>query len=317
MNDRLKEMIIKKILEHVPSTIKSANYLTDTLDLAKESVYRRLNGQIDFTTEEIIKLSKKLNFSLDEILSEYNNDLAIFTYTSDRLNSVKNESLELLKQNVNIMKDASKDKNNVIFVSMNYLLTMYVHEYEYLARFAYFKTLHQFENVPFNYYLRDLIIPEEIIILNKEIIKNNKQLNYKIIFDKYTIYNTIQDIKYFYERGLIKHEIPLLVDDLKKFLNNIQVILTTGKYHESTWEMYLSSINIDSNSCYMMYNNIPSSFFWIHSDSGIHTKNTQICNLEKEWFYSLLKYSTLISKSNQKMQADFLNEQYKYLEELI
>ncbi|MCC8146509.1 MAG: hypothetical protein LIO93_08760, partial [Bacteroidales bacterium] len=74
--------------------------------------------------------------------------------------------------------------------------------------------------------------------------------------------------------------------------------------------------NISSNSTYVNSNNKESVYFYINSDSSIYSYDHKLCKIQKEWLESLKRYSILITESNQKMQVDFINRQYKYLEEL-
>ncbi len=67
MNEAFRKKIINKIISEIPLHIKPVDFLSATLDIAKESAYRRLRGEMAFTFEEIVKLSQKLEFSIDEL----------------------------------------------------------------------------------------------------------------------------------------------------------------------------------------------------------------------------------------------------------
>lgn len=52
-----KNYIVKELInemkERIPQGQNLANYLTDTLYMGKEAVYRRLRGEVAFTFDEI------------------------------------------------------------------------------------------------------------------------------------------------------------------------------------------------------------------------------------------------------------------------
>ena len=49
--------LIKEMKERIPQGQNLANYLTDTLYMGKEAVYRRLRGEVAFTFDEIAVIS--------------------------------------------------------------------------------------------------------------------------------------------------------------------------------------------------------------------------------------------------------------------
>jgi len=49
--------LINKMKERIPQGQNLANYLTDTLYMGKEAVYRRLRGEVAFTFDEIAVIS--------------------------------------------------------------------------------------------------------------------------------------------------------------------------------------------------------------------------------------------------------------------
>jgi len=318
MNSRLKEILINNILQNIPGNIKPVNCLSEILDLGRESVYRRLNGQIDFTLAEIVKLSTELNFSLNEIHSEYDKNLAAFEYYRERAISPKQGFLVMLQAFYTKMQVVFEAEERYTDIALNRLITSFILQYRYLYKFAYYKWVHLFDKVPLNYYYKELELSKDVLDLTKKASYFQQRLDKTVVLDEYFLYNTIQEIKYYKDRDLIdEEETALIKNDLKKFIDDFQIILDTGQSRGGAkWEVYLCSKNISSNASCLNYDDKISSSFWIHSDSAINTSDKQIYMMQKEWINSLKKYSTLITQSNQMMQADFLNRQYRLVEDL-
>ena len=61
-----KNYIVKELInemkERIPPGHNLANYLTDTLYMGKEAVYRRLRGEVAFTFDEIAVISHNLGY---------------------------------------------------------------------------------------------------------------------------------------------------------------------------------------------------------------------------------------------------------------
>lgn len=321
MDSRLKEILIKKITENIPSNIKPVKYLIDTLDLGRESAYRRLNGLIDFTFTEIVKLADELNFSLDELHCQYEEGLATCSIFDDKLSgnyspgkSVEN-AFRYHKEN---MKGAFLEEGSYSIIVKNRLFGIFCLRQKYLTKFIYYKWIHQYDNVPLNFYYKDLTLPEEMLDLCKKTMYYQQGVDFTIILDTNTYHNTILEIKYYQERGLISEEEVLLIkNDLTELLEETMYALNTGTgTMGKNIKIYLSSMNIDTSSCFFKCGDRESCHFFMHSDNYINSDDPQLCKLQKEWLNSLMKYSTLITQSNQKMQAEFYNTITNQIKEL-
>jgi len=317
-NNKLKEKLIQKILECIPSNIKSIDYLMDILELGRESVYRRLKGDIPFTLKEVMSLSANLGFSVDELISEAKAELATFGITSkDSLNA--QQSFHSIQESYHdVMHDLHQSANSSLEISMSRAISFLISDRDTLHKFFYYKWIHQYEKVPLNYYLADINVPENVKNICRKTLYYAKHINTVIIFEPAIFYNLFQEIKYFYQRKLISaEEMKLLKEELKDLLQYMEEIVQNGVNDTGVdVHMYVSSLHIGNNSMYIERGKQAFTFMGIHSGSSIYTKDKQICLMHKAWIDSLKKYSTLISNSNERMQADFFNQQYSYLEEL-
>lgn len=319
MNERLKSVLIKKILRSIPANVKPVGYLTDVLDLGRESVYRRLSGQIDFSLTEVVTLSSKLNFSLDEIHCECSDIQSSFGFQNDLEISPEKSFLRMLQFHYESMLKASQASQSRVSIAMNRMLGILSLRYPNLLKLSYYKWIHQFEKVSLNYYYSDLEVPQEIIRLAQQASFYDQQLDKIIILDENIHSTIVQDVNYYRDRGLINDdELKLIKEDLSELFQRLRVILRTGyTTADARWEVYLSSINIASNTIYMQYDDEELVSFLIHSDDAIHTSDSKVCQLQREWIETVKKFSTLISNSNEKVQTEFINLQYKCLDELI
>ena len=319
MKHHFNSELSSKILGRIPSNIKSSDYLAEVLNLSKESVYRRLKGIIPFTFEEILNLSTILDFSVDELLKDEKNEYAFFNLsTSKLLNTEEDEFVKTYMRHADNMEAVYKSQNNHIIISANRILRVLTNSYDSLFRFYYYKWLHQFGHTSLNFKYSNVQITDKLNELRQKLANYYETQNITFITDSNIIYNTIKEIRYYIDRGLIDGEdIQSIKKDLKDFIDRF-FIFPSDKLHgqHTQYEVYISSLNIENNTSYIVYDDKIWTYYWVYSDIGIYTSDSELCMLQKDWLDSLKKYSILISNSNQKMQAELYNQFLAQLETL-
>lgn len=299
------EELSNKIIDRISPDLKAPEYLAEALNLSKESVYRRLKGIIPFTFEEILLLSGKLDFSMDELLKGDKNEQVFFNLQNNTLVDVDESFLNIFRHYSRNIEEIYKSENSHVTITANRILAIFTCPYQNLFKFCYYRWLHQFGNNPLNYKLSDVQIPKELEELRKKTVQYSAIENLAFITDQNIVYNTVKDIKYFIDRHLIEqNEIALLKEELNTFIRGFQTLSETGIYGEGNHEVYLSSLNIEENTSYVVCDDKIYIELWPYSDTSIFTSDPQLCMLHKDWMDSLKKFSILVSNSNQKMQAE-------------
>lgn len=320
MNCTLKEILINTIINNIPENMKAVDYLAGILKLGRDSIYRRLNGQIDFSVIEISILAQELNFSLDEIHCKYDSELALFGFQNETLASPEKSMMTMIQFHCDNMKRLRNATNGYVFTATNQLLGLVALDLKYqnLWKFIYYRWSHQLDTVPLNYYFKDLQIPKDILDLIETASCYKHKLKQITVFDENILYNIMRGIKYYKDSGLMTDEdIYGIKTDIKNLLDYLQALLQSGMDEAGALsEIYLSSVNISSNFTYVDCDGEESVLFYVHSDDCIYTRDKELCALQKQWLDSIKRYSVLLTQSNQKMQIDFVNRQYKYLQEL-
>lgn len=319
MARNLNEIVLAKILDTMPENIKPVNLLMDVLDIGKESAYRRLRGEKTLSLEEVYKLSLVLNFSLDEITGNDKTDTAAFNHIGTLEQNPSKNLLEFFRYHEKYLQRLIDSGNFEITCTLNHLLlTMFV-DHEQLFKFIYYRWIHQMSDVPLNYLYSTLVIPSEI----KEICGRLSLLNTKIrklvlIIDSNIIFNLIKEMQYFHVRGLLNEtELNTLKTKLREYMNDIEITIDKGVDTSRTKiEIYLSVLYINSTTTYATWDDKKESAFWHHYGYPIYTRNKEITIRHKLWIDSLKKYCIVISQSNQLLQAEFLNKQREYIDNM-
>ena len=321
MNKEQNDFLVNRILENIPKEAKPASYLSDMLDISIESAYRRFSGKIPFTFEEISKLSLTLNFSVDDIIGlNMTDSRAVFELQADELVGSSRAFTVMLQKHLNYSKKQEGANQSETIIAMRHLTIFSVLHFETLFKFFYYKWTHQMEDVPFDYFFSDVVIPEEIINLLSEIKKVSRNLKNNettIICNPSVCLTTIKEIQYYTKRGLINdNELQLLKKDLSNWVDSTEMMIKTGINEQGArCNYFLSSFDIiESNSIYTEFDGQTESQFWIYTMNPLTMSKPGICKMHKEWFNSLKRYSTYITQSNEILQVEFLNKQREYID---
>lgn len=312
----LNEIVLTKILDVMPGNIKPVNLLMDILDIGKESAYRRLRGEKAFSLEEIYKLSLNLHFSLDEIIGNNKTDAAAFNHIGTVNQSPdKNLLVFFHYYEIHLQRLIDSDNSDIICTLNHFLNTMFV-GYEHLFKFIYYRWMHQMTNVPLNYLYSELVIPSEIKeICNRMVLLNTKLKRLTLIVDNNLFLNLIKEMQYFYVRGLLNDmEMKTLQTEFRRYLDDIEKTINRGISTNGTQiKIYLSVLHISSTTTFSQWDGNEESAFWHHYGYPIYTRSKEITTRHRLWIDSLKKYCTIISQSNELLQAEFLNKQREYI----
>jgi len=319
MINSLDEILTKTILNYIPKNVKPFKFLMDTLDIGRESTYRRIRGNIPFTFEEVVKLSSRLNFSIDEIIDKKIKTGEESADSQQKVQFSAGQYFYICHLNYYKMLRSLIDAKKVeISISLNRLFSFFVVNFDILFKFYYYVWLHRFNDNLFDSRFSEIQLPAQIVSLQqrtKEILPSIKNITF--IFDRYILQKLIKDLQYYYIRKLISDE---ELQEIKKgmidFINYIEQYIQVGEVGEasSANHFYLSLLHVDINSIFGTIDGKIVSKFWMQADASQNTKQNNLITSHNNWIHSLKRSSVLISQSNEIDQASFLNEQRKNID---
>ncbi|MDR3218678.1 MAG: hypothetical protein LBU22_06810 [Dysgonamonadaceae bacterium] len=312
----LNKLIVSEINKNLPSDKKMIKYLMDILDIGRESAYRRIKNQIPFTVEEAAIVAKDLKFSLDMIIGA---DIINKENFPEKLNITIKESYnnfqDQLKFTNLFMQQIGQAKELSIISALNYL-PMHFFPYEALFKFEYCRTLHSVGEISFSSNFTDMKITPELMALHKESVLYFNQLrNITCIVDESVFEKLVKEIQYYYNREFITDEdIRLLQEDLFGLLSFVEKVLTGVSHNDHNYSIYLSSFALDSNCAYYEFDDNVISQIWLFPYSPVMINNNHIVSeMQKKWLESRIKYSTLLSKSNDMLQFEILRKAHQLI----
>lgn len=310
----LNKKLIENTLANIPKNIKPVVYLSNVLDMSRESAYRRLRGEIPFTLQEIATLAINLGFSLDIALEEEKQNDAYFDLSKKQQYAFDFFAF-MLKKYEKFLERISSVHNLESITALNFLLPPFCSVSDSLFKFAYYKWLYQDSSASFIQLYANITLPNEIFALQKRIKeKLYHPGNNTFILDNSIFLNLMEDIRYFYQRKLINEaELMLFKKEMLILIDKYEEITKTGIVGtDAKIQFYLSSLPVNSNVACHIFDNKVESHLWVFAIGLIEVQDTNFNQMQKKWFNSLKRQSALITQSNEIMQVEFFSQQRKY-----
>jgi len=310
--------LVENVLKHIPKNKKPVVYLVNTLNISRESAYRRLRGDIPVTVAELITLATKLEFSIDNAYDQEKQNHAFLDFS--RLEKgAANFFVLMLKKYNELLEKLSYAKKLEVMMAFNTFPPPFYVNYLNLFKFAYYKWLYQDNEINRNVSFSEIAIPDEVIHLQRKM-KGNliKGTGVTLILDMEIFLNFIKEIQYFYHRKLLTNEeLLLLKKETLYLIEQYEEMVQTGVYGSTKIQLYLSSLCVNSNTVYYKYDDKTEPLFWIFTVNPVVIQNTEFASMQLKWLNSLKRQSALISQSNEILQAEFFFQQREYIEKYL
>ena len=319
MNSQMQDHLIAVIRENLPVSANLTNYLSDVLNIGRESAYRRIRGEIKFTFEEIAKLSQSLNFSIDHIVGIKKNEKAIFNIHMLQDRGCLDIYVNKMEEYRKIFHEISNSPNSKVRLSVNTMPYFFHIKHDGLSRFRIYKWLYQNQVLELNDKFADFTLPDNILETHKAFYKDIQKLpNITVIMDNNVFWSAAKDLEYFLKRGLITDkDLDVLKAELHDIVNGLENIAAKGQCQNgSKVEMYVSSVDLEASYLHIEAGNYQFSQIRTFSISGIDSFDADLCRIQKEWIESLKRYSVMISESGDMQRFEYMRKQHEYIERI-
>lgn len=320
MANLLNKNLIQAVEMHLPANTNTATVLSDILSIGKEAIYRRLRGDVCFTFEEAVKIAQELNISLDQVINSKKTDRTVFDLSLVEPTNLFNTYEALLDSYVKHFKKIANYPDSKLMFAYNTLPAALYSAYKELSKFILFKFQYQTTNsiVPLNY--ATFSLPANILEKQKTIVKYSRLFaNTYYILDWSVFLSIIKDIQYFYKlRVMSAKDMHTVKTDLLKLIDDLENASIRGMYpNGNLFNFYISNIDFESPYMFIEFGDTVYSHIRLFGLSGMYSFNSFICEYQKSWIDSLIKYSILISQSGEIQRAEYFITQRNSIEELL
>lgn len=278
------------------------------LNMSKDSAYRRLRGETDFTFDEIGMLSQKFNISLDNLL-EIDDKNVTFNYRA-----LDHQDFSFENYLKSILEDleftSTVDNKELIYAAKDLPI---FHEFRFpkLASFKIFfwlKTILQTSN-----YLDQSFdfnaVPEKLITLGRRIWEKYMDLPSIEIWNEETINVTLKQMEFYFDSGIMdKAQTMQLCDVYIELVDHIQSEAELGrKFNDkndggakNNLKIYNNEVSIPNNLLLLVMGDIKIAYVNCNMLDILTTTNKYYCDQSHKYLNNIIRKSTLISMVSEK-----------------
>jgi hypothetical protein len=314
MNTNQSKSLTKLLANRMPMGVKVKDYLVEKLRLSQVTVYRRMRGEIPFSFEEIAEISLDLDFSVDELIMNYNRERG---QNVQPIHAANSDAcfLDMLEQyNRYFQRIAKMEK---VMISMNNIDMFLVTGNELLFKFFYYRWVCQSDTFPAVSPFSQTGYSEEIQKLRQKLadkLWGFKKIDFIIHRDLFRSF--AREIGYFYSRKLLtEEEIKTLKRTLYALLYRLFSYMQSEK-SEYEHNIYLSLLDVEQNIICATQNRNCVPLFHLYSGKIMTTQKADTEFILQNWFEQKKKYSTLVTMSSELLRGSFIEKQSEYIESM-
>ncbi len=309
---QLYDNFLAALLARYPVKSDLVNALSDLLRLEKESVYRRLRGDVHFSAEEMMRVAGKWNISLDNMVSANPAKTRPFNLNMVEFLDPTEEDYAILEQHNRDLEMVAADPDGFAIEIVNTLPRGLYARSEHLTRFFSMKWCHKFkpENaLPFG----SVQVPERLRKIDLEYIAIEHRFpEMHSIHDPRIIENLVGEIVYYRSIGMLTDgEAILLRNELLSLVDYMENVTLTGYFPEAKNKLffYLSHSWIETEYLLFRSASFNLSMVKVLERNSIVSVDRSVLELFMKMALATKQMSVLMSQSNALKQAEFFTRQ--------
>jgi len=312
----LNAKVIRAIKDILPAEVSLSATLMDVLPINKESVYRRLRGEVVFSFYELSIIARKLGISLDALIRTEPGDNAIFELIEQQYQAEEGNLSVTTSKFETILSHVLQDPASKFELSHNLFPQVPAHLFYYLSKYNSFKWVYKNgEALSF----KEIDYPHDIFRMHRN---NNlatmeiKETSY--IWDHTIVEMMVREIQYYNEINLLdKEDVLLLKEDLHKFLFYVDRLAREGVFPTGNKvNIYISSVSTDAAYSYLESEKYRLCMIGAFDFQYVMSTDNVAYEIMKRKMHSLKRGAIQISESNENYRLSFFRKQHELVDQL-
>ena len=317
----IQNHFISKLKETIPPSVGISEEIADILDVSIDSAYRRIRGETEVTIEEVYKISRKYNISMDEVFSN-RGDTVTFSYT--KLTDSSENFETYLNRLLTKLKTINKFETKKIYYVAEEIPIFYSFFSKKLTDFKLFYWQRSVLNIP-DYQQKKFdwgIVPQNLVDIAHNVYKEYLKVPSAEIWTAETVLTGLKQIQFYFDSGIISltHATDLLAEYklmIDLILKNAETSRKNISDKNETYLLYNSEVVLGTNCIYITMGEIKYSYISFNTMNSLTTTNPEFCEETEHWVRNLERKSTLISGVSEKQRYQFFNGMYKNIDECL
>lgn len=315
----LQSVFLQKLKEVLPPNLALAEEMADLLGISTDSAYRRIRCETDLSIDEVYKITKKYNISMDGIFSNLG-DTVTFTYT--KLTDNADNFEKYLNRIYNHIKAISSFTEKKITYIAEEVPIFYSFFSDKLTQFKLFYWQRSVLNIPMYQGKKFVfgLIPQAQVELALNAFKEYRSIPSVEVWTNETIHTVLKQVEFYTESGAFQNKADALevVGEIKKMAAYLEQCAETGRKEVSSstenLAVYCSDVVLGTNCIYINSGNAKYAYITFNSLNSLTTNNQEFCEETEHWVKNIVKKSTLISGVAEKQRFKFFSQMNKNID---
>jgi hypothetical protein len=313
----IQQLFFQHIKSKLPSNFSLVDEIAEVLSISNDSAYRRIRGEKALTIEDIQKLCRKFQVSLDHIMSIESNSTVFFGSWVDKESFDFEKYLKDMHLQLELML---KSNGCSMYYEAKDIPPFHHFQFPELAAFKYFFWMRTILEYP-EYSRKEFEsheLHDSLQTIGKQIINTYNRIPSIEIWSVETLNSTLRQINFYKEAGVFrrKETVLQLYDQVEKLIEHIENQAELGyKFNINDSEkMALAPFRLYFNEVILGHNTIMAeaeenrTVFINHGILNyMITRDKRFCNYTKKSLENIMRKSILISSVSEKERNRFFN----------
>jgi len=298
--------------------------IADSLNISRDSAYRRLRCETTLTFDEISALCNKFEISLDTLL-HIDRNLVTFNF---RAIGVENFTFEKYLESIldNLETINQFEIKELIYAAKDVPI---FHDFVFpelssFKMFFWLKTIlshPDYQNRTFDWE----VIPDSMITLGQSIWEKYMITPSLEIWTESTVNITLNQVSFYYDSGVLtKTQSLRLLDVYQDLINHIKTEAELGRkfykdkdtHAPDNYKIYYNELLIPDNTVFFTMGDTKITYVTYNLLNVLTTSNIDFCNQTDDHLNNMIKKSTLVSKVSEKERNKLFNIMMGRIEKL-
>ena len=324
--ESLQKIFFDEIRNHLPDHISLVNQIAETLNVSTDSAYRRIRGQKQLSLEEMEKLVKRFDVSIDALILNSKKVIACrYNIQDNELDPIEQHLQNFQNVLININRFPEK---NIFFEAKDLPIPnlLLVPEIFAFKKFFWCKVIYNHETYQDKKFSEEMV-NENLKAYCRKTLAELVKIPSVEIWNIHTLDTLINQIRYCSENKYFKNKKALrhLINNLFQWQSLFKEQCSLGyrsipgtkiKGRMESFILYCTDIIFPTNNILIRKNGYKSVYLVQHDVSMIQTDNQEFCNQMHDWMQNCKSKSDQIHLRNSKkfkIFFDTLNQKLKTL----
>lgn len=306
----LQSIFFEHIRQSLPHHVSFVDILSETLEISRDSAYRRIRGETILSLDEVRKLARDFKLSIDAIISP-SSDIASFNYKVVNNHDFNfAEWLKTILQNLKMLSNS--EKGELLYFAKD-MPVFYYFNSPLLSSFKMFfwmSSVLQYQEYHGKQFTPD-VVPRELTSLGERIYDYYTTTKRIEIWSEETLNVTLRQIQFYLECGFIgdKSTALKLCDEYAEIVNMVREWAGKGYKDEpqKAFELYKNDLLIADNTILFRMDGKRVVFIPYNTINILSTTNESFCRETDEYLANLIRKSEKISTTGEKPRHAFFN----------